>query len=373
MRITYVSQSVIPSRSANSIQVMGMSHALAQTGVKVELIAKTDNLNLSKREIFSTYGVQEIFKLVSIPSRFYLDNKYLYYLVASIIVLLSRSDLVYTRIPAVAAVLSLFGKRVIVELHHPTKGYRALNLYLRFARRPFIVVISEALRVKIIEDLSCDKNLVYVAHDAADGSKAHGAKSHSSKSSVRFKAGYLGHLYPGKGMEVISQIADRCPWCDFEIVGGKEEDIIYWRSECKNIGNVKFHGHVDHSNTNLYLEEFDVALLPNQEFVGASNTQNLNISPWTSPLKAFEYMAAGLPIIASDLDNLREIFVDGEDAILCSPTDYDAWVKALENLRYDVTLRKVLGNAALRKLQLKFSWDVRAKCILSKYNSVYQR
>src|SRR5258708_4075458 len=65
-----------------------------------------------------------------------------------------------------------------------------------------------------------------------------------------------------------------------------------------------------------------------------------------SPLKLFEYMAAGLPIIAPDQANIREILTNGLDAILVDPDRPEALAQALTELCRDVALRARTGAAA---------------------------
>lgn len=86
-------------------------------------------------------------------------------------------------------------------------------------------------------------------------------------------------------------------------------------------------------------------------------------SRWTSPLKAFEYMSAGLPVVASDLENLREVFIDGETALLCPPDAPDAWEAALRRLAGDAALRHRLGAQAAELFAEQYTWSERARVI----------
>jgi glycosyltransferase involved in cell wall biosynthesis len=78
---------------------------------------------------------------------------------------------------------------------------------------------------------------------------------------------------------------------------------------------------------------FDVALLP-----GAP--------AYASPLKLYEYMAAGLPVVAPDQENLREVLRDRDNALLFAPGDGDALASALNELKDDAALRARLGARA---------------------------
>ena len=85
--------------------------------------------------------------------------------------------------------------------------------------------------------------------------------------------------------------------------------------------------------------------------------------PWTtyfayylSPLKLFEYMAAGCALLATDLPSTREIVTDGETGLPAAPSDVDALAAALARLSADPALRARLGEtapaASLRALHL---------------------
>jgi glycosyltransferase involved in cell wall biosynthesis len=84
-----------------------------------------------------------------------------------------------------------------------------------------------------------------------------------------------------------------------------------------------------------------------------------------SPVKLFEAMAAGRPVIASDLPVLREIITDGENGLLVQPEDPQAWIQAIRRLQKSPQLAaEIAGNA--RKTAQSYSWDRRAAGILEK-------
>lgn len=94
---------------------------------------------------------------------------------------------------------------------------------------------------------------------------------------------------------------------------------------------------------------FDVALQP-------------AATAYASPLKQFEYMAAGKAILAPDQPNIAEILTDGADAVLFSPADDVAMGRALARLVDDAALRARLGAAARETLVRKdLTWDGNAR------------
>ena len=103
--------------------------------------------------------------------------------------------------------------------------------------------------------------------------------------------------------------------------------------------------------------------MPYQEKVLGPSRRS-DTSRWMSPLKMFEYMAAGKAIVSSDLPVLREVLADGEDALMVPATDVGAWETAIERLLTDEALRNRLGAAAQAKLLRDFTWDARAGKVL---------
>ena len=69
---------------------------------------------------------------------------------------------------------------------------------------------------------------------------------------------------------------------------------------------------------------------------------------YASPLKLFEYMAAGKAIVAPDQPNIREVLSDGETALLFDPAEPDAMWRAISRLAADATLRGTLGGRRAR-------------------------
>jgi glycosyltransferase involved in cell wall biosynthesis len=92
-----------------------------------------------------------------------------------------------------------------------------------------------------------------------------------------------------------------------------------------------------------------------------------DIARWTSPMKVFEYMASGRPIVISDLPVLREVLRPDVDALMVAPEDPDALIAALERLRDDPELGARLAASALERVRSEFTWELRARRILERF------
>jgi glycosyltransferase involved in cell wall biosynthesis len=199
-----------------------------------------------------------------------------------------------------------------------------------------------------------------VAHDGADDPKT-GNGPVPGTADGRLKVGYTGHLYPGRGIERIIELAAGLHDTEFHLFGGTERDVAYWKSHASR-ENLIFHGHVPPSEIAARQQGMDILLAPYQKKVGVVSGGNLDTSRYMSPLKIFEYRAAGKAIFCSELPALREI-VDDTCAILVDPEDGNAWIAAMERLRDDPGLRAELGHRAREKFLAHHTWEKRAKFI----------
>jgi glycosyltransferase involved in cell wall biosynthesis len=163
-------------------------------------------------------------------------------------------------------------------------------------------------------------------------------------------------------MELISQLPDLLPDVDFHVVGGRDAEVSAWRNTT-TCPNLHFHGFVPHAELSAYYARFDVVLLPQQEQVAGENPDS-QIGRWTSPLKAFEYMAHHKPIVASDLPVLREVFSDGCNALLVSATQAGAWCEAIQKLCANRDLALRIADSALVQMMKKHTWAARAQSIV---------
>ena len=86
---------------------------------------------------------------------------------------------------------------------------------------------------------------------------------------------------------------------------------------------------------------------------------------YTSPLKIFEYMAAGRAIVAPDQENIREILRDGETALLFDPARPEAMWQAILRLTGCAALREQLGSAARAEIVRRdYTWAGNARRVV---------
>jgi glycosyltransferase involved in cell wall biosynthesis len=223
-----------------------------------------------------------------------------------------------------------------------------------------LVVISSALKERYLKIFSFeDQAKVQVAHDAADLPK-NDETEFRHLSEEKINVGYFGNLNAERGIWIISELAKRFPAINFHIFGGQPEDVSSLKSKLRNYRNVFIYGFVPYLDAEKYRQAMDVLIAPYQDTVVTSD--------WMSPLKIFEYMAAGKAIICSDFPVLREILADDLSAIMVQPQDVEEWQRALERLSKDAELRNRLGANARDTIARKYTWTTRAAKVIDEYH-----
>jgi len=178
----------------------------------------------------------------------------------------------------------------------------------------------------------------------------------------RFTIGYSGHLYTGRGVDLVFSLAEKLPKINFLIVGGNPEDVSKAKNRAKNndLENINLTGFVPNVQLPMYQAASDILLMPYEYRIAGSSGGDS--SRHCSPLKMFEYLASERAIIASDLPVLQEV-ISEDDTVILSPTDVDAWRLEIEKLKSDKGYRKRLAQNARQKARAH-TWQRRAERIL---------
>lgn len=175
---------------------------------------------------------------------------------------------------------------------------------------------------------------------------------------------YIGQLHPWKGVEILIQAMPHLPGEELLIVGGQPEAVRRLEASARAEGcasRVRFAGQVDLARVQDLLAQMNVAVLP--------GTKTWISAFFTSPLKLFEYMAAGVPIVAADLPSTREVLKDGETALLVEPEDPKALAAGIRRVLGDRELAMKLRAKALEEVQ-RYSWQERARRLIEAIGEV---
>ncbi len=382
MKIALVAPSDIPSRRANSVQVMKMAQAMIACGHAVRVAAPLSQAWASGAppqwgELAKLYGLRQSFEISWLPARPALRG-YGYGLAALGWARRWGADVLYTRLPQAAALGSLSGMPTVLEAHDLPAGKTGPLLFRLFlsgrgARR--LVAITQALADDLAKHYRLPQRagFVVVAPDGVDLERfaqlpepAEARRRLRSQAGLAlreqvFTAGYSGHLYAGRGVELILQMAQALPEVQFLLAGGEPEQVQRLRQQAASLAlnNLVAVGFVDNQALPLYQAACDVLLMPYQKQVAGSSGGN--IAPYLSPMKLFEYLACGRPILSSDLPVLAEVLHAG-NSIRLPAEQPGAWVQALQALQSDPQKCATLA-AQGRKDALQYSWKARCRRI----------
>jgi glycosyltransferase involved in cell wall biosynthesis len=176
--------------------------------------------------------------------------------------------------------------------------------------------------------------------------------------------GYFGHLYPGRGIEIILGAAKMNKNNLFIIFGGNENQINVFKKNNNN-SNIIFGGFLRPSHVKDYMKIMDILLMPYQKSVSIG-IKNSNTAEWMSPMKLFEYMSTGVPIVSSNLPVLREILQNKKNSLLVEPSNSDDWSNAIKLLTHDKNLYDTLSFNSYTEYKNFYTWDKRVEIILKK-------
>ena len=367
MKIACIATSQVPSNTANSIQVMKAVDALQQAGHEACLWVPGEG-SADAADLMNFYGLKSSFDVQRLPSRKALKR----YDFAWQSLRAARkwgADLVYTWFSPDAVLALWRGIPAILELHDmPTgkAGPRWFRAFVKASGKKRLLVITDALQ-KALEteyEVRFDLQQVQIAPNGVDWQDYAGmpdARQARAQLSLSEQptAVYTGHFYAGRGMELLFGLAQCLPQLHFLWVGGRPQDVIRWQARLHSAGveNVTLTGFVDKADLPLYQAAGDFLLMPYEKSIAGSSGGNS--AAICSPMKMFDYLAAGRVILSSDLPVLHEV-LNEKNTVFCPAEDVDAWQAVLESLLADSARCDALAQQARQDGQT-FSWLARAQ------------
>lgn len=372
-KLIYISNSKLPTNLAHGLQIMQVCSAFIRAGYEVELMVPY-RIRALNEDPFKYYGVERNFKITKIPCLDFLfisGNKFTFLtqllsflFFCRLAVLFKKYDLLYSRESAAG----VFFAGTALEIHSLPKTISASYLWI-LKRSGALIVLTGFIKDRMVK-MGIDEDKILVAPDAVNLEKFN---INISSADARKKlglpqdkklVGYVGMLRT-LGMEKGIDVAIRAfseiksePDINLVLVGGHDDDISHYKKSAKNAGiedRVIFTGMVRHDLVPDYLKAFDVLIAPFPE--------NEHYSFYMSPLKIFEYMASGRPIISTDLPSLKEV-LDGSNSVLVSPGSSSELAAAILRVLGDKDFSGKISAQALSDAE-KYTWDKRSQKTIS--------
>lgn len=375
MKIAYIATSQIPSMKANSIQVMKVCQALKKNGHSVHLYVPGER-QYSWYELKTMYGINEEFPITWISTS--KGGKGIDFILRSIFDgKKSNCEVIYTRAIWAASIGLLMNIPIIYEVHDLPGGRigsRLFRGYLRSPKKKLTVMITSALKGKIEERFQIqftDKDSI-IAPDGVDLDRyVHLPDAAECRKRLGFEelmtAVYTGGFYPGRGVDLLFKLAIAFPQVQFIWIGGEKDSIAYWNDQIQQfrVTNIKMTGFVPNQDLPLYQGAADILLMPFGKKIsvsGGGNTADI-----CSPMKMFEYMAAGRAILSSDIPVLREVLNESNAAFYIAE-DFEDLKRQFSILLEDQTKRNALAQKAREDVKY-YEWKTRMNRIMQVFNS----
>jgi glycosyltransferase involved in cell wall biosynthesis len=397
-RLVYLANARLPTEKAHGHAIVKMCEAYAGLGLHVELWhshrRQAESIDRATT-VFEYYGVPETFTVRTLPNLDVIpagawlperifpsvvaahDVLWTAYAAARARALHGRAALYHTRDLIAAFWLTTAGLPTVLEVHTPPGG-PGRALIGRVGRHPClrgIVALTHGCRDDLVT-LGAPPDKIVVLGSAVD-TRPYGALPSPRESRRQLGlpadapiAGYVGRfqtLGMGKGIDLLID-AFALLRCTHRLgavlvcVGGPMDVVAQYLDAAAAAGlpsdALRFVDHVGAAEVPTWINACDVGVIP--------FPPTRHFARYASPLKAFEFMAAGVPVVASDLPAIREALSHGSNALLVEPESPGALAEAIARLLEDRALRTRLGLQAERDVA-HHTWGHRAETIVSHF------
>jgi len=384
MKIALITNSRIPSLTANSIQAMKVAQALMQLGYDIRMFAPAESDSVTKETLLSHYGLRLAPDLDLLPSIKRLKR-------LDFIVHAQRAakkfgaDLIYTWLPQSAALGAWMGYPIVLEMHADNSGRLGVWWMRQFWKQntPKVMTVTTSTLRKALErstKFQFPNEALLLAPNGVELEKYAGLPNPTeARRQLNLKegltVGFTGHIYPGRGADLLFELARQMPNVNFLWVGGTPELVDFWKNKLNEVKmtNVTMTGFVKHELIPLYQAAADVLLMPYSRLIEASSGQD--IAEVINPMKMFEYMAAGRGIVSADLPSIREVLNEG-NAVLVEPVEdgnrewgIGSWKAAIESLLSDEPRRLALGKQARLDVE-QLTWVKREERVMGTIKNI---
>lgn len=368
MKLYYVANARIPTEKAHGIQIAKMCEAFIEAGVDVTLVSPRRATDpRSPREY---YGLRVDIPLVLLPAFDWYGKGLIGYFLSSLSFMCSSTlFLLYKKMLGESFILYtvdldtfsstalvLLNRPIFSEMHTAKRPSLAERLFFRSARG--IIAINRIIVEELRSAFPHSPARYLVEPNGVDLA----AFPKMEKREARAKLGlpqdmpivlYSGRFFEWKGLEILSQAAKETPDVRWQIVGGDEGDFKVLVKEPLP-SNLFFAGSRPYTEMPLWCAAADALLV-------LGTKRDIQSYRYTSPMKLFEYFAAGRPIIASGTPALREIV--SEEVVFYEPDDAIDLARAVRHAAVHGEELSLQVARALHRAALS-SWRARAERIL---------
>ena len=369
----------IPSTSANSVGVMTMSGQFSKQGLDTMLLIPGDQgMSLSRlsdaKDEYQFYSVAAPFEIKRFPNAFRGKLSRLASLYSLALVLYTRYrgfSLITTRSLEVAVWAGRLKIPVILESHNFSKfeHHRMIKSWVAMTKKAgyaaTMVVTTHAGKNSYV-NLGIPQEKILVL---PNGVNIKNFTNSLPQKDIRAElnlplnaniAVFSGSLHEGRGGEEMLDCAALLPDVQLIIVGGTSAHVDFYRdlAHKRSLLNVKLVGHVDQKTLSKYLLASDFLMMPYSTRFSAHSFE------YTSPMKMFEYLATGRPMVATDFPILHEILEHKRNAFFVEPDSGEALARGIQYFIDHPDEARRIGEAA-KSDAMKYSWEKRAAAVIN--------
>lgn len=371
MRIFLFFHGRFPSEKAASLFAAHSVDSFEKVGVQTEMVVPR-RLGRASKQADKYYGLSQSIKINYLPTidifwipffksvAFY--TSYVVFSIFSVLYVLFRvrkTDVVYTNEALVALLVSIVHKRTVYEMHDFPEHFIFIYGWLCKIVEG-VITTNVWKKEQLTMRCGANPNRVLVEMNAVD---VNAFRLDMTKEEARRKLSinekgkiilYTGHLYSWKGVDVLAQAMREIPDATAYFVGGTTPDVADFKMRYVGMSNIRIIGHRPHNEIPFWQAAADVLVLP--------NTAKESISLYaTSPMKLFEYMASGRPIVASLLPSVKEIISD-DAVVFVLPDDPHALAEGIRRAYNETHSTRVARAGAIVE---EHTWDARASRIVN--------
>jgi len=317
----------MPTEKAHGIQIAKMCEAFIEAGLDITLVVP--NRATDSRSVQEYYNLRVPVPVTHLRALDWYTGGRLGYILSSLTFMFSYVFFVLRKKMAgekfilytvdtdnySSSALAFLGLPLFSEMHGAKS--RTLAQRILFKKVNGIIAINKIIVKELKENFSSSLARYIVEPNGVDLSQF----AHIDKQDAREKLGlppdakivlYAGRFFEWKGLEILPKSASLTPSIQWRVVGGDKEDFKRLIKEPLP-DNMFFSGSRPHEEMSLWLASADALLV-----LGTiRDTQSYR---YTSPMKLFEYLAVGRPIVASKTPAISEI-VSGSEVLFYTPDD----------------------------------------------------
>ena len=365
MRLSYISNSRIPTGHAHGLQIMYMCEEFAKRGAEVDLVVPAKK-NFHDEDPFEHYGVERIFRItritvpdllsrISIAPRITFLLDLFFYGLALYLQPISERRIIYTRDYGLLFFLPR-NVPIFLEVHDLPRWTSVFKFAAR--RVAGFVVITKGLKEMLI-GLGITPAKILVAPDAVH---LEDFANPESREAARRRLGllqrakiamYIGRIDGWKGTDTLFEAASRMHDVSTVVIGALLKDITALRAAHPRITFFEMRPYQELADNQ---QAADFLILP-------ASAKHAISARYTSPLKLFTYMTSGIPLIASDVPSLREV-IDERHAFFFRADDAESLATTIEHAIGHSEEGREKARVA-KELVRRYTWEERAKNILS--------